>query len=443
MAPSEDNLIVLPSRYKPLIPHPVQLEWNASTARFNVVPAGRRSGKTERAKRKLVRRALAAVDTPWDDPHFFAAGPTRDQAKRMYWSDLKAMVPPELIANISESELVIKLVTNVHIHVIGMDKPERVEGSPWDGGIMDEYANMKAHAWPNHVRPALSDRRGWCDFIGVPEGRNHYYELYMRAISGEDPDWRGFTWKSADILPADEVESARRDLDELVFQQEYEASFVNFVGRVYYPFEVATHTHKNVQYNPNLPLIFCFDFNVAPGVAAVLQEQPELPNGLPGTAVIAEVYIPQGSNTPMVCRKLINMYEKHPGLIYCYGDATGGNAGSAKVQGSDWDLIRATLRPVFQDRLRFAVDSSNPPERSRVNAVNSRLKTTTGEVRLMVNPITAKNVVRDFEGVRCVEGGSGEIDKDTDKTLTHITDAIGYYIHKRFPILKTVAQRSF
>jgi hypothetical protein len=178
-------------------------------------------------------------------------------------------------------------------------------------------------------------------------------------------------------------------------------------------------------------------------VAAVLQEQPELPNGYPGTAIIDEVYIPQGSNTPMVCRKLISKFERHPGLIYCYGDATGGNSGTAKVQGSDWDLIRTTLRPVFGDRLRFAVDSSNPPERSRVNAVNSRLKTSTGEIRMMANPITAKNIVRDFEGVRCIEGGSGEIDKDGDKTLTHLTDAIGYYIFKRFPILKATQQRSF
>jgi hypothetical protein len=421
------EVITLPKRYYPLIPQPDQIAWMNSTKRFNVVPAGRRSGKTERAKRKLARKALEAVDTVWDDPHFFAAGPTRDQAKRMYWADLKAMFIPDMIAEIRESELIIRLVTNVHIHVIGMDKPERVEGSPWDGGILDEYANMKPHAWPNHVRPALSDRRGWCDFIGVPEGRNHYYELYMRGLSGDkaDADWASFTWKSAEILPAEEVESARRDLDELVFQQEYEASFVNFVGRVYYQFDFATHAHKDVQYNPNLPLIFAFDFNVAPGVAAVLQEQPELPNGLPGTAVVAEVYIPQGSNTPMVCRKLANMYPNHKHAIYCYGDATGGSSGSAKVQGSDWDLIRASLRPVYGEQLRFAVDSSNPLERARVNAVNSRLKTASGEVRMMVNPEKCKNIIRDLEGVRCVEGGSGEIDKDTDKTMTHLTDAMG------------------
>jgi hypothetical protein len=77
--------------------------WN-SPHRFNVVPAGRRSGKTELAKRKLVRRALAAT-TSWV-PSFFAAAPTRDQAKRIYWDDLKALVGRNILAKPpSETEL--------------------------------------------------------------------------------------------------------------------------------------------------------------------------------------------------------------------------------------------------------------------------------------------------------------------------------------------------
>ena len=35
-----------------------------------------------------------------------------------------------------------------------------------------------------------------------------------------------------------------------------------------------------------------------------------------------------------------------------------------------------------------------------------------------------------------LEGGSGEIDKRRTPELTHISDAIGYYINKEFPIEK-------
>ena len=421
----------LTRRWTTLRRHEEQIAYRRSLHRFNVCPAGRRSGKTELAKRKVVERAI--LGTEFTPARYFLAAPTRDQGKRIFWDDIKAMVPRNLTHRVVETDLMIALPLS-EIWVIGMDKPERMEGTPWDGGCLDEYGNMKARAWGENVRPSLSDRLGWCDFIGGPEGRNHYYDLYQYARAqmmehGEASEWGAYHWVSADILPAEEIEAAKRDLDELTFQQEYEASFVNFVGRAYYPFTEATHTRR-LEYNPRAPLILCFDFNVSPGVAAVCQEKEE------GTGVIGEVWIPQNSNTPAVCRKLAADWGKHGGQVLCYGDATGGAGGSAKVAGSDWDLIKRTLGPVFGSRMSFHVPSENPRERTRVNAVNSRLRASDGTIRLFVDPSKAPHVVRDFEGVRLLEGGSGEIDKSPkrDKTLTHLTDALGYYIEREFPI---------
>jgi len=432
---------LVPPRLHPLRPHPEQQRLLASKARFRVVPAGRRSGKTELAKRFVVHKAFSV--TPHIDSRYFLAAPTRDQAKAIFWHDVKSMISRHLLAEPPrESDLSLKLVNGSEIYVIGMDRPERIEGRPWDGGVLDEYANMKAGAWGENVRPALSDRLGWCWLIGVPEGRNHYYDLYRYAMSGVDPEWDAFTWHSADILPEAEVESARRVLDELVYAQEYEGSFISFEGRAYYPFQEATHCAP-LTYNPAAPLILCFDFNVEPGVAAIIQEQ-HLPNGMPdhmtGTAVIGEVHIPRNSNTPAVCRRILADWGDHQGEVYCYGDATGGSRGSAKVQGSDWELIKEELRPVFGDRLYMKVGRSNPSERARVNAVNSRFHTAAGEEWMMVDPSKAPNVVRDFEGVRLLAGGSGEIDKRADPKLSHLTDAIGYYIHSEFPVVKPVGE---
>lgn len=434
--------ILLPRRYYPLRPHPVQLAYELSPHRFNVVPAGRRSGKTERAKRRLVKRAIRG--SRFDKPRYFAAAPTRDQAKRIYWSDLKEMTRPFWRGDPSESELTIRLVTGSEIVVLGMDKPERIEGSPWDGGVLDEYANMKAHVWGAHVRPALADRQGWCDLIGVPEGRNHYYERYTAAQAelverGEDSEWGAFHWKSADILPSEEIEAARRDLDELTFQQEYEASFVNFEGRAYYTFTDENKARLFDRYNPHAPLIVCLDFNVEPGVAAIAQEM-EFPAGMgEGTGVIGEVYIERNSNTPAVCRKLIADWGEHKGRVVCYGDATGGARGTAQVEGSDWDIVRRELRAHFGSRVSFKVPAANPAERARVNAMNSRIQASDGDIRLMVDPSRAPNTVKDLEGVRTLKGGSGEIDKAADSRLTHISDALGYYVAYEFPIKKRSA----
>lgn len=430
----------LTSRWVPLRRVQAQLEYVNSPHRFNVVPAGRRSGKTELAKRKLVRRALLPPGVPggslFPDPKYFCAAPTRDQAKRIYWDDLKKLIPKPLIkkGGISETELTIHTVMDSTIQVVGMDKPERIEGSPWDGGILDEYGNMKAQAWGANVRPALADRNGWCDLIGVPEGRNHYYDLSEMAKAsmaefGVESEWGHFHWISSLILPAKEIEAAKRNLDKLTYEQEYEASFVNFTGRAYYAY--SDENKAPLTYDPNATIALCFDFNVAPGVAAVCQEG-KLPNGETGTKVIGQVYIPQNSTTLSVARKLLEDWGDHRGEVMLYGDATGGNKGSAKTQGSDWDIVMSVLRPHFRDRLKTRVPSRNPPERARVNAVNSRFESAAGVRRMFVDVMRCPDVNRDFDGVRLLDGGSGEIDKHADSRLTHISDAIGYYIVYEF-----------
>lgn len=455
----QETSVSLTDRWTQLLYHAEQSRLIHSPARFKVVPAGRRSGKTERAKRFLILQCMDSLSS-FPDPKYFAAAPTRDQAKRIYWDDLKALSPPWLIHNISESLLTIEYITGASLAVLGMDKPARIEGSPWDGGVLDEFANMKEEAWGANVRPALADRQGWCWLIGVPEGRNHYYDMFMKAMGpwniSNGGDWDAFTWLSSDILPTEEVEAARRDLDPLTFQQEYEASFVNFEGQAYYPFDRVHHcANLHDCYNEYGDLMLCLDFNVAPGTATIVQEI-DFPRkietaqsiniggrtmfanvtkpAVKGTGVLGEVYIPQNSNTPAVCRKFIQDWGAHKGRVIVYGDATGGARGTAKTEGSDWDLVRRELFDHFgTQQVHFRVPQSNPAERARVNAVNTRLRTTAGDIHLMVDPVKAPNTVKDFEGVRLLAGGSGEIDKKADPKLTHLTDGLGYYVEQEFP----------
>ena len=298
---------LLPKRWYSLRAIDEQIRAYNGSHRFNTFPCGRRSGKTELiGKRRLIRRAMRGSE--FSNPKYFAAAPTRDQAKRIYWADLKDMIDPSWRrGEPSESELIIPLANGADIHVIGLDRPERIEGVGWDGGCLDEYANMKPNVWEAHIRPALSDRRGWCDFIGVPEGRNHYYELHTKAVAamenfGDESEWGAYSWTSSLVLPDVEVEAAKASMDPLTFAQEYEASFVNFAGQCYYCYKRDNVT--SLFYDEKQPLVFCFDFNVSPSVAVVCQELG-LPNGETGTVVIGEVFIPRNGNTVAVCNRLI------------------------------------------------------------------------------------------------------------------------------------------
>ena len=440
-------------RMTPLFYHPEQQKLIDDTFTFNrlynVVHPGRRSGKTEICgKRRFIARAVQGVDA--HNPRYFVAAPTRDQAWRLYWNDLKLMTLPfqDQLRPPSESRLIIYLWHDIEIHVVGMDKPERIEGSHWDGGILDEIANMKENTWEEHVEPALNTPGrppGWCDFIGVPEGRNHFYDLYRFAKEqltdkGEHSRWGVAHWFSADILPKWRVKAARERLDPLTFQQEYEGSFISFAGRAYYNFQDHIHCAK-LQYNRRRPITFCFDFNVDPGVAVVAQEQnwvdPKTNIPEPDTectGIIGEVHIPRNSNTVAVCKKLVQDWEDHASDIYVYGDATGGSRHSSQVDGTDWDLVEKVLYKGFENQIHFNVGSQNPRERGRINAVNSRLLSVSNRVGLQVDPKRAPQTVKDFEGTPLLEGGSGEIDKKKAKKLSHLTDALGYYIADEYPV---------
>lgn len=381
----------------------------------------------------------ACFFTAFPDGRFFATAPTRDQARRIYWDDLKRLVPKALMAcKPSESTLTIFLINGASICVTGMDVPERIEGSPVDGIILDEYANMKPGVWQEHVRPALSTpgRPGWAWFIGVPEGRNHFYRLCKDAKNRED--WNVYHWYSADILSEKDIKDAMRDMDPLLFNQEFKGDFITFQGLAYHQWNEAVHASEMLNYNPRLPLIFCFDFNISPGVCAVIQEQEYTGNRLDVSneiiAVIGEAYIPKHSRSDKICNKLIEDWGHHQEDIYCYGDSTGGSKGTAKRDGSDWEIINSMLRQGFTGKIRMRVPKGNPLERPRLNSLNARLRSADGMVNMLVDPVNAPHVVEDFESTTLLEGSAGEIDKDSDKMSSHMTDGIGYYTAKKYPI---------
>lgn len=441
---SEGNL--LGPRWESLRPVKKQQELWRTRSRFCTVPSGRRSGKTEIAKRRLV---YAALCTTRDSARFVACAPTHNQAREIYWDDLRKLVPSW--AMLGDPVLTpiptIRLINGARIQVFGMDRPARIEGSPVDGGIMDEYADMRKEAWTNHVRPALStlDRLGWCWFIGVPDGRNHYWKLDQRAKK-DGVRWSSYHWPAWDVLPASEIESAKQDLDELTFRQEYGGEFVDFSGRAYYQFDHRIHSRWRIPYSPSLPLRVSLDFNVSPGVALFIQERRTTEkmrnwfrdeHGLTlaeeVTAVVGEVWIERNSNSYKIAEAICRRFPKHTASLLLYGDASGGARTSSSVAGSDWDLIHQVLHQHYgreNVKVRYPRGKANPPIRSTVVSVNSRLRNAFGEVRMLVSP-EAEHLITDLEGVEVDD--HGDLMKPKSGELTHISDALRYYVQREHP----------
>lgn len=300
--------------------------------------------------------------------------------------------------------------------MVGLDKPQRIEGTPWDGGVLDEYANLKPSAWTENIRPALSDRCGWCWFIGVPEGLNHYKGLVDYARSGNDPEWGLYTWHSSGILQEGELEAARRVLDPRTFRQEYEASFEGASGRVYYAYDQSRHENVSLNLDTHLPVIICCDFNVDLCVWEFAQTDGRT------VKVIDELAL-RNTNTVEMGKEALRRYGSHKAGVIVYGDAAGMSRSTAGK--SDYAIL---FDLGFKDQ---RVKKANPHVKDRVNALNSMFANTRGESRLLHHPVCVE-LKKDLETVEWTEGGAG-IDKSGIER-THATDALGYFIEYEFPL---------
>lgn len=201
------------------------LKWQqkvySSKARFKVIAAGRRTGKTRLAAWMLLLYAL----TPGPGNVFYIA-PTQGQARDILWQTLLEIGHP-VIANTHINNLQITLINGKTISLKGADRPETMRGVSLKFLVMDEYADMRPSVWEQILRPALADCKGEAMFIGTPMGRNHFYDLYKYAELSGDVDYEAWHFTSYDneTLDPAEIDAAKKSMSSYAFRQEFMASF--------------------------------------------------------------------------------------------------------------------------------------------------------------------------------------------------------------------------
>lgn len=416
------------ARWYKLDPHQVQLDMINSTKRFNIVSAGRRSGKTERLKRKISKIASKVPG------NYFIAAPTYSQVWMIYWQDMKQLCFESLLKTPpSESKLIITLNNDSKIFLIGLDKPKRIEGVPWTGGLVDETAYVKESAIMNSVLPALDTKdplrpgyKPWCYFIGKPDGTNHFYDLYKYAETSNDPEWSAWSWPSSLVLDKETIDAAKRRMSKSQYEQEYEASFLTTSNTIYPDYN--SNNHTNVIQLPNEELHYFCDFNYTPmshGVAVIRGDN---------VFITDEIIL-----TPAIARQAaVEFCERYKGhlnkTIYIYGDSSGRNG---EKHGFESDYLAMEL--VFREhgwRTHRCVPKANPRISDRQNAVRAKICTASGHRSFFVNPVTAPWINKACETVSHKKG-SAFLEDDSDQ-YQHITTAFGYFINYRFPIREPI-----
>lgn len=416
------------SRWYKLKPHAVQLalvEAVGAGVLYPLVPAGRRSGKTERFKRFLVKQAMRVVG------QYFAAAPTHAQAKKIFWKDLCDMCVVSLqrrTPNISEQ--IIYLDNGSEIHIIGLDKPQRIEGIPWKGGGIDEFADIKAEAWESNILPALTTEnpldptyRAWCWLLGVPDGLNHYYDLCQKADLGQDPNFKVFHWKSAEILSPETIAAMKRAMSARQFRQEFEAEFANATGRIYEDYGLENTVSTVIL--PHEQLLWMHDQNFTPLSSAVGVKRGE-------SLYLLDEIVLESAISKQSAIEFVEKYKNHQNrTVELFGDPAG-RAGEKHGHASDYTDIEGVLRAngwTVDRRVKPAA----PAIKDRQNAVRAKIQTADGYRSLFVNAVTAPWCHKGLATVQLKDGSAFQ--EDQRNKYQHITTAIGYCIDVLWPAL--------
>lgn len=221
--------------------HKKQQEVFVSAARFKVVAAGRRFGKSFLSAIELLINALQDENESGyqlKGKEVWYVAPTFQQAKDIMWHLLKDL-GESVIDQALENTATLRLINGRTIKLKGSDRPDTLRGVGVSYVVLDEYAFMKPEVWDLIIRPTLADVMGSALFIGTPDGKNHFYDLWLQGRKEDYEDWESFSFTSTDnpILNSGEIAEASKIMSQEAYRQEFEASFEASGGGEFKPSE--------------------------------------------------------------------------------------------------------------------------------------------------------------------------------------------------------------
>ena len=377
--------------------------------RFRVLITGRRFGKTFLCIQELAKFSRYPKKKVW------YVAPTYRMAKDIVWNDLvDRMTKHKWLKKLNHSDLRLTLRNGSEISLRGADNENSLRGVGLDFLVMDEFADVKEHAWYEVLRPTLSDKNGSALFCGTPRGYGNWsYNLFSKE--NEDEQWKSFQFTTLDggQVSASEVQQAKQDLDERTFNQEYMASFVNYAGQIYYNFD----RKQNVLdiYNPKTNEIHIgMDFNIDP-MSAVISE-------LKGNNIyVYDEIVIYSSNTDEMVQEIKNRFkDRH---IFIYPDPASKQRKTSAGGVTDLAILK---NAGFHLRVR----NNHPLIRDRINAVNTKLKNGVGDRTLFI----AKNCKTMLKSIERQIYKEGTTVPDKDNNYDHMNDALGYLVEYLFPV---------
>ncbi|HEV3334571.1 MAG TPA: hypothetical protein VG096_26465 [Bryobacteraceae bacterium] len=315
-----------------------------------------------------------------------------------------------------------------------VDEFERLRGTnlAWFG--LDELTYTQEAAWlrlEGRLRDPKATRLGGFA-VWTPKGYDWVYRKFVAdRVDGYDVVI-GKPFENRFLLEQipDFYTRLQLSYDENFFKQEVLGSYLSLTGgRVYGSFSRDQNVEE-LKPEPYLPLLWTLDFNVDPMSSIIAQ----IAGGK--VRVLDEIVIRRGT-TQQACEEFLKRFPGHPAGLVVYGDSSGFQ--SQTTGASDYEIVREHLLVHTSMPVQYRVPRSNPSVRDRVNLMNSRLRSASGEIRVLVDP-KCRELIKDFEQV-CFKEDSTHIDKERDRLRTHLSDALGYLLWQECRPLASIGER--
>lgn len=386
--------------------HDSQHQAFSDDARFIVIAAGRRFGKTVLAIMKAIKVAL---DIPKANIWFVC--PTYRQAEMIAWKMLFEMIPAQLIKSKNEVKLLIELVNGSEICLKGADNEDSLRGVSLDYCIMDEVSDMKRNVWQEIIRPMLTDRIGKALFIGTPKGKNHFWELFIKGQRHEG-GFSSYSFKTEDnpYISRSEIKEAKEQLSERVFNQEYLASFEDYTGLIWPEFE-QKHVIEPFEIPTNWERIGTLDPAVT-GTTASLQAAIDED----GNLFIFNEFYEQNKRANEVADAIRGK------AATWYGDPAG------KIRSVSRNGVLFSLFDEYSDSGLYLIPAQNDVG-AGINRVAEFFKA--GKIRIFKN---CKNLVHEIERYHWSEEREtslGIMEPKPYKSMDHLCDCLRYLVMSR------------
>lgn len=310
-----------------------------------------------------------------------------------------------------------------------LENPARIIGYESYRAHVDELDTLKEAQAEAAWLKIIARNRQKPNGIRLPQNRVSVYStpegfrfVYKRWGRGPKPGYVMVQARtlSNPFLPDDYVQSLRESYPPQLIEAYLEGRFVNLSSGSVYPNFDRKLNHTPEQIKEGEALHIGMDFNVL-NMTAVISV---IRNGLP----LSLGELTKVRDTPTMARMLKERFKDKGHAVTVYPDASGGNTSSKNASESDLSILK-------QAGLAVQVDHANPAVRDRVNAVNAMILNEKGDRRWLVNTDACPVLTEALE--QQAYDKNGEPDKSTGHD--HPNDAVGYFLVKRWPIVRQSA----